>query len=77
MARETRSVSIRCDDDNFMRGMKVVASKQGKRVGDLVREAVDKYIGNEISAEVSLFFTSDTPRMKQSVVREKSVKESA
>jgi hypothetical protein len=48
-----------------MRGIRIVAGKREKRVGDVVAEAIEKYIGNEVRAETALFFEDDAPRMEQ------------
>jgi hypothetical protein len=69
MARKTVSISITGTQD-YVRAVKVVATKHGKTVSDIVRNALDSSIGTLIEAELtSPFFASDDARKPQSPER--------
>ncbi len=58
MPEKSTAVSVRANR-NYIRALKVLASERGLPIADLVREALDKTLGESIEAKVLFFATID------------------
>lgn len=64
MARKAVSISVR-GSRQYVQAVKVLATKNGKQVADIVRDALDSAMGPQIEHEMSLFFESDVAQKPQ------------
>lgn len=58
MAVKTISISL-VGDRNYVNALSALAHKRNKRIGDLVREALDAQYGDELKELVSFFENGD------------------
>jgi hypothetical protein len=70
VARKAVSISIR-GTRQYVQAVKVVATKNGKQVADIVRDALDKSMGAQIEHELALFFDSGVAQKPRDTERAK------
>lgn len=70
MARKAVSISVR-GTRQYVQAVKVVATKNGKQVADIVRDALDTVMGAQIEHELTLFFDSSVASKPQDTERAK------
>jgi hypothetical protein len=72
MASKTLSVSVNADRE-FIDALSVLARRKGKRMGELVRDALDKEYGSELG-EILSFFASDVASKQQTLRKRRTFK---